>query len=58
MATHSPILLGIPGAELLSFDKGKIHPVRYEDTDSYNVTKMFIENRDQILGKLLDEQDR
>lgn len=58
MATHSPILLGIPGAELLSFDKGKIHPVRYEDTDSYNVTKMFIENRGQILGKLLDEQDR
>ena len=57
IATHSPILLGIPGAELLSFDKGKIHPVRYEDTDSYNVTKMFIENRDQILGKLLDEQD-
>lgn len=58
MATHSPILLGIPGAELLSFDKGKIHPVRYEETDSYNVTKMFIENRDQILGKLLDEQER
>lgn len=53
IATHSPILLGIPGAEILSFDEGQIHPIGYEDTDSYKVTKMFIENREQLLKRLL-----
>ena len=53
IATHSPILLGIPGAEILSFDDGKIHPCDYEETDSYQITKMFLEDREQILGRLL-----
>ncbi len=54
IVTHSPILLGIPGAEILSFDDGKIHPINYEDTDSYQITKLFIENKDQMLKRLLD----
>ncbi|MCR4589385.1 MAG: AAA family ATPase [Lachnospiraceae bacterium] len=33
IVTHSPILLGIPGAEILSFDDGEIHPCTYEETD-------------------------
>lgn len=55
MVTHSPILLGIPGAEILSFDEGQIHSIEYEDTDSYQITKMFIENRDQLLKRLLND---
>lgn len=55
MVTHSPILLGIPEAEILSFDKGQVHPLDYEDTDSYRITKMFIENREQLLGRLLSD---
>ena len=54
MVTHSPILLGIPEAEILSFDDGQIHPISYEDTDSYQITKMFIENKEQLLKRLLD----
>lgn len=54
IATHSPILLGIPGAEILSFDEGKIHPCEYEETESYQVTEMFINNRKQLLKRLLD----
>ena len=53
IATHSPILLGLPGAELLSFD-GSLHPCAYEDTDSYQITKMFINHRERILNELLD----
>ena len=56
MVTHSPILLGIPGAEILSFDEGRIHPVSYEETDSYRITKMFIENKDVLLNRLLIEE--
>ena len=54
IVTHSPILLGIPGAKILSFDDGEIHECEYEDTDSYQVTELFINNRKQILNRLLN----
>lgn len=53
IATHSPILLGMPGAEILSFDSGVIHPCEYKDTESYQVTEMFINDRKRLLDKLL-----
>ena len=55
IVTHSPILLALPGAEILSFDDGQIHPCAYEETDSYQVTAMFINHREQILRRLLEE---
>ena len=54
MATHSPILLGLPGAQILSFDDGPIHPCEYEETDSYQVMSAFINHREQLLRRLLD----
>lgn len=54
IASHSPILLGIPGAQILSFDDGGIHPCEYQDTESYQVTEMFINNREYFLKRLLD----
>lgn len=53
IATHSPILLGIPEAEILTFDQGTIHSCAYEETDSYQVTEMFINNRQRLLERLL-----
>lgn len=53
IATHSPILLAIPDAQIIRFDDGKIVNCEYEDTESYKVTEMFINNRNQILNKLL-----
>lgn len=54
IASHSPILLGLPGAEILSFDESGIHPCAYEDTDSYQVMDVFLNHREQILQHLLD----
>lgn len=54
IATHSPILLGIPDAEIFCFDDGRIHTCSYEDTDSYQVTEMFINHRERLLRGLLD----
>ena len=48
-------IAAISGAEILSFDDGPIHPCTYEETDSYQVTSMFINNREQILHRLLNE---
>ena len=56
IATHSPILLSIPDAEILSFDGDRIHSCGYEDTDSYKITGMFINDREHILDLLLREE--
>ena len=53
IATHSPILLGMPGAEILTFDNGLIHTCEYEDTESYQVPEMFINDRKRLLDRLL-----
>ena len=49
IATHSPILLGIPDAEILSFDDGSVTVCEYEDTESYQVMEMFINNRERLI---------
>ncbi len=56
IATHSPILLGLPEAALLSFDEGAIHPIGYRETASYQVMEMFINRRDGFLRQLLGEE--
>ena len=52
---HSPILLGLPDAAILSFDDGPLHPISYEDTDSYQITSLFLSDRRRILHDLLEE---
>ena len=56
IVNHSPILLGIPDAEILSFDTGLIHPIKYEETESYLVTKSFVDNRKGMLERLLNDE--
>ncbi len=55
IVTHSPILLGLPDAQILSFDDGTVHSCEYEETESYKVTEMFINNREQLLSRLLSD---
>ena len=55
IVTHSPILLGVPDAQIISFDYGTVHNCEYEETESYKVTEMFINNREFLLGRLLSE---
>lgn len=57
IATHSPILLGTPDADIYSFDDGRVQKVSYEETDSYQITKMFIENRSYLLERLLRDEE-
>lgn len=56
IATHSPILLGLPDAQILAFGDGPLHACAYEETDSYQVTEMFINNRKELLRRLLEGQ--
>jgi predicted ATPase len=49
MATHSPILLAYPGAQIFSFDSSRIEEVDYEDTAHYRLYKQFFTDRSAFL---------
>lgn len=55
LATHSPILLSCPGAQLLSFDDGAAHPVEYEDASCVRTWTTFLRDRKRLLELLLEE---
>ena len=45
IATHSPILLSVPGATIMSFDHSPIREVAYEDTSHFQVYNRFFQDR-------------
>ncbi len=55
IATHSPILLGIPNSTIYSFDNGNVATCEYEDTDCYNIMKMFLNDRELFIKRLLED---
>jgi predicted ATPase len=44
LATHSPILMTYPEAEILSFDDPALPRIRLEETSHYQITKGILEN--------------
>lgn len=52
IATHSPILMSLPDAALLSLDGGAIRPIALEETEHYRVTKSFLGNPTAFLADL------
>lgn len=58
IVTHSPILLGLPDAQIWSFDNGQMHPCVYEETESYQVMEIFINNRKILLDRLLNDGEQ
>jgi len=44
VATHSPILLSLPGSRILSFDVCPVSEITYRDTDSFRLHKRFFED--------------
>ncbi len=57
IATHSPILLGYPDAEIISFDQDRLEPIHYQDTDHYQITRRFLENPKRMLDELFSDDD-
>ena len=53
IATHSPILMAFPGAQILEFSNKGIQSVQYQDTEHYQVTKQFLDNPEKMLHYLL-----
>ncbi len=52
VATHSPILLALPGATILSFDGGEIRPATYELLEHVQIMRSFLEDPEAYLRHL------
>lgn len=49
IATHSPILMAIPGARILSFDEPPIRSIDFEDVESVTLVRDFLAAPDRYL---------
>ncbi len=54
IATHSPMLLAYPDAEIYSCDNRELTKITYEDTKHYQITKDFINNPEQYFKHLFE----
>ena len=52
IATHSPILMGLPGATLYEIQESGMQQVSYTETDHYRITKTFLDNPEYYLRHL------
>ncbi|HNO94360.1 MAG TPA: AAA family ATPase [Anaerolineales bacterium] len=52
IATHSPIILAYPGAQIFSFQNGAIKQVQYEELEHVQLTKDFLNNPQSYLRHL------
>ncbi|HEV7893725.1 MAG TPA: AAA family ATPase [Pyrinomonadaceae bacterium] len=52
IATHSPILMALPGADILSFDHAPIRRVPYDEVEHVSLTRDFLNNPEAFLRRL------
>lgn len=52
IATHSPIIMAFPSAQILSFDGAMIKKVAYDDVEHVSLTKSFLNNPENYLRRL------
>ncbi len=55
IATHSPILLAYPGADIYTITDNGLELIEYEQTEQYKLTKYFISNYRGVLKNLFEE---
>jgi predicted ATPase len=57
IATHSPILLGFPGATIYLFGDHPPRAVEYRETEHYQLTRAFLEHPERMLRELCRDDD-
>ena len=55
IATHSPILLAYPNAQIFSFDSEEIDEIKYEQTNPYQITQAFLSNPQLFFDKMFQD---
>jgi predicted ATPase len=58
VATHSPVLLAVPGAAIVQIDAtGTLTRVGYDDAEPVALTRAFLSRPDRYLGELLADDE-
>lgn len=57
IATHSPILLTLPGARVLAFGERGIEEIDYRDTEHFRLTRDFLNAPERYFRHLFDAED-
>jgi predicted ATPase len=55
IATHSPIMLTFPGADIVSLDDIPVRSVKLEDTSHYQITRGILEAPERYWRLLRNE---
>jgi predicted ATPase len=56
IATHSPIILSYPDADILEFSQNGLRKVPYEETEHFRITRDFLNARETFLRHLFSEE--
>jgi predicted ATPase len=57
IATHSPILMAIPGAQVLEIDEDGLQPVGYEETLHFQLYKAFLNKPEKMIAETLRDDE-
>jgi predicted ATPase len=52
IATHSPILLALPGARILDFDSQPVRWASYDELEHVKLTREFLADPERFLRRL------
>jgi predicted ATPase len=55
IATHSPILLAYPGAQILSFDDGHVHEISYRESQPFQLVSRFVAAPERYIKALFSD---
>jgi predicted ATPase len=55
IATHSPILLAYPGAQILSFDEGHVHEISYRESQPFQLVSRFVAAPERYINALFSD---
>lgn len=58
IATHSPMLMAFPNADILELSDNGIRRTDYKNTEHYRVTKRFLDNPEKMLSCLCGSGER
>jgi predicted ATPase len=57
IATHSPILLAYPGAQILSFDGGRIQEISYRESQPVQLVSRFVASPERYIKALFSDTE-
>jgi len=55
IATHSPILLAYPDAQIFSFDGGEVHQISYRETQPFRLVSSFVAAPEHYIHALFSD---